>query len=67
METKLYFQALRESGYSLQLVVNLELKMVSVGYCLFAWQTPITLKSKKDLHRLAAEFVACGFTKENNA
>ena len=62
MEHKLYFQAHRLNGYSLQLVVDLDNKTFELGYCLAIFKTFIHMPSMKEIYILVSELRYNGFT-----
>lgn len=65
---KLYFFARRECGYSKQVIINLDLKMISTGYCLFnnMFVDSVRLPSQKELNNLVGMFKNQGFMLESD-
>lgn len=65
---KLHFKSINRNGYSLQLIVNTDMKMYSIGYCLFnpVFTTSHELKSKKALRQLALDLKWQGYTDEDD-
>lgn len=62
---KLCFKVDRACGYSKQLIINTELKMYSIGYCLASpFDTLIKLATQKEIEKLAQELKAKGYTRE---
>lgn len=63
---KLYFKApTPASGYPLQLVADLDSRIVSKGYCIASpWETITQLNSKKDITKLYNTFLGLGFMPE---
>ena len=58
---KLFFKVNRSCGYSLQMIIDLEKKTITRGYCLAIFTDFITLKSKKDFNDLFNQFVNAGY------
>lgn len=65
---KLYFGYLKPEGYTYQLVVNLDMNMISTGYFLVnpLFVDMTMLKSKKQINDLAKKFERLGFTNEKD-
>lgn len=63
MKEKLYFKIERKTGYSLQLVIDLQNKTYKRGYCLVAWRDLITLKNRKEMDLLCNTLNYLGFVK----
>lgn len=57
----LYFKVDRSSGYSLQLVINLNNRTYKRGYCIASWCDFVTLKNIKSLDEITRQLNSAGY------